>query len=245
MIFQFDLGNSAVKWRALETGKPVARGVFSHQETFPPYLAAKASADDEFQIASVANAWTTERLLTQLAQHGAKNITCAVSQCEQMGLVNVYSEPSAMGVDRWLAMLAAWHYCRQPFVVVDAGSAVTIDVVQADGQHQGGFILPGRHLMLDSLQRGTSRVIFELEEDPAHMLGTDTQSCVSRGVSWLSQALAKQIEATAAAYNISAIWVTGGDARHLLDAGLVAEYAPDMVMDGLSLYCGSSPEVDV
>lgn len=244
MIFQFDLGNSAVKWRALEHGKPMAKGAFSHIDDFPSELTAKLSPSDEFQVASVANVHATERLLEELAHRGASDVVLAVSQSEQLGLVNAYSDPSSMGVDRWLAMLAAWHGSHQSFVLVDAGSAVTVDVVQESGRHQGGFILPGRHLMLDSLQRGTSRVVFRLEEDPDPRLGIDTQSCVSRGVSWLSQGLAKQVETTAVAHGIEAIWVTGGDARHFLNAGLQAQHAPDLVMEGLSLYCSSLREVN-
>ena len=59
------------------------------------------------------------------------------------GLRNGYRDPAQLGVDRWLAMCAAWQQFPGSLCVVDAGTAVTIDVVAADGAHSGGLILPG------------------------------------------------------------------------------------------------------
>ena len=72
------------------------------------------------------------------------------------GVRNGYSNPAQLGVDRWLAVIGAFHRHRDACCVVDAGTALTIDGVDATGQHLGGFIVPGPRLMVESLLTGTS-----------------------------------------------------------------------------------------
>lgn len=241
MIVQFDLGNSSIKWRVVENGCRIARGFFLHGHDLPEDLASKMGAALECQVSSVANDGATQDLLRRLRRLGVTRLVNAESQREQLGLVSAYADPATMGVDRWLAMLGAWHQSRKALLVVDAGSAVTIDVVLSDGRHEGGFIIPGRRLMLASLQKGTSRVLFGPGDDPVAKPGVDTQSCVARGLSWLWRGLATQIQLTAAEHGIDAVWVTGGDARHLKAAGLEGTYIDDLVLDGLALYCDYPP----
>ena len=63
-----------------------------------------------------------------------------------------------MGADRWHAMLAGWVRCKASFAVVDAGSAVTVDYVNAGGRHLGGYILPGLQMMRRSLKVDAARI---------------------------------------------------------------------------------------
>ena len=63
-----------------------------------------------------------------------------------------------LGVDRWLALVAAWNMVRQPAVVADLGTAATLDFVAGDGRHVGGYIVPGPGLMAKALARDTARV---------------------------------------------------------------------------------------
>ncbi|MDP1069535.1 type III pantothenate kinase, partial [Klebsiella pneumoniae] len=71
-----------------------------------------------------------------------------------------------MGVDRWLAMLAAWQRVGQSCWVVDCGSAITLDLLDAEGRHQGGYILPGLRLMQQSLLGNTAEV--RVDRDVEH-----------------------------------------------------------------------------
>src|SRR3546814_5490867 len=59
------------------------------------------------------------------------------------GLRNAYREPERLGVDRWLAMIAAWHTHRGAACIANAGTALTVDVIDAQGQHLGGIIAAG------------------------------------------------------------------------------------------------------
>ena len=73
------------------------------------------------------------------------------------GLVNAYTETDRMGADRWHAMYAAWQADAGGFAVVDAGSAITIDYVADSGKHLGGYILPGKQMMLRSLRQDAAQ----------------------------------------------------------------------------------------
>lgn len=144
-----------------------------------------------------------------------------------------------MGADRWCAMVGAWARFADACVVVDAGSAITVDWIAASGQHEGGYILPGRNLMLDALSEKTARVFFQREHELHHYSpGRSTSECVLHGVNWLMRTLALELGARAGA----AVVITGGDGPFIRKAleeldmpGLKIALYPDLVMDGLAV----------
>ena len=101
-------------------------------------------------------------------------------------LINGYKNVSNMGVDRWLAMIAAVGLFPQQsdFVVVDAGTAITCDVIFRH-QHQGGWIAPGLKTLKTSLLSNTEQVFTNKQAQQQHaepiILGTDTPDCVEQG----------------------------------------------------------------
>ena len=101
-------------------------------------------------------------------------------------LINGYNNVTNMGVDRWLAMIAAVGLFPQKsdFVVVDAGTAITCDVIFRH-QHQGGWIAPGLKTLKTSLLSNTEQVFTDDKAQTQHaepiILGTDTPDCVEQG----------------------------------------------------------------
>lgn len=79
----------------------------------------------------------------------------AAPQAEGFGVRVAYPDPGRLGVDRWLALIAAHHLVQGPALIVDAGTAITYDLLLADGEHLGGLILPGVHLLRQALASGT------------------------------------------------------------------------------------------
>jgi len=71
---------------------------------------------------------------------------------------NGYSNPSQLGSDRWAALIAAWHLVRGSCLVVNCGTATTVDALSATGEFIGGLILPGVELMQRSLNDATARL---------------------------------------------------------------------------------------
>ncbi|MEJ0046566.1 MAG: type III pantothenate kinase [Rhodospirillales bacterium] len=74
----------------------------------------------------------------------------------QCGVVNCYDDPAQLGSDRWAAAIAAWNLERDVCLVVNAGTATTIDAVSQRGEFLGGLILPGLSMMRASLAAGTA-----------------------------------------------------------------------------------------
>ena len=138
-----------------------------------------------------------------------------------------------MGVDRWLAMLAANVHNEGALCVIDAGTAVTVDLVSAEGAHEGGYILPGADLMRRALSSETDRIQVGALETPRIGPGNTTKACVTAG-SW--RAVIGAVQSTMAVYPEHRALLTGGAATTLKDLGLAATHSPDLVMEGLRLW---------
>lgn len=180
---QMDIGNSSAKWRLLTNGEVVSRGRYCEDdEPSATALLSSFEVPTSIVIASVAGG-SRERQLTELllATWGVQpEFVRTQASCD--GLTNSYTDPSRMGVDRWLAMLGARRRSKKRLCVVDAGSALTIDLVAASGQHEGGYIIPGASLMERALLLDTDRVRFA--EDAKYRLspGTSTAEAVRHGI---------------------------------------------------------------
>ena len=157
MKLLLDVGNSRVKWAFVAAGGLVAQGEAAHDDeaNLRPLFAARHAPDD-IRIANVAGASTGARLAARLEECFHVVPVLARSARQGAGVENGYADPAQLGVDRWLAICAAYDRYRAAVCVVDAGTATTIDVVTASGEHRGGLILPGLRLMESALLRGTS-----------------------------------------------------------------------------------------
>jgi type III pantothenate kinase len=116
-------------------------------------------------------------------------------------------------------------------LVIDAGSAVTIDIVDDHGYHLGGYILPGTSLMAKSLRRGTKNVKVDIVDTPSLVLATTTEDAVIKG-SLLS--LVSTIKTVAISHPFKLV-ITGGSALAILKhLEMDIDFVPDLVLDGLS-----------
>jgi type III pantothenate kinase len=153
------------------------------------------------------------------------------------GVSLAYPEPKRMGVDRWLALIAARRLCAGAVLVVDAGTAVTYDLLLANGQHLGGLILPGIERMREALLAGTNIPLVEPEE-PDLPWAADTGAALGLGTIEAPAALAERLHRRLedAAGGHAVLLLTGGDAERLraaLDGPVRVE--PDLVVQGLAL----------
>jgi len=161
------------------------------------------------------------------------------SQAERYRHLNAYAEAKKLGVDRWVAMLAAMNVANRPFCVVDAGTAITIDVVDKNADHVGGMIMPGKQLMLNALSQGTQNINQQARQGGvvSVTLATNTEDAVMVGVeNCISGGLAKVL--TDIEHNFRGIEfiVTGGDAEWVqqgLEIDLKLEKS--LVLDGIGL----------
>jgi len=232
LILQLDVGNTRLKWR-LHDGQAL-RESGSQERSAHLQLPELSVAPAAVWVASVAGAEYNEQLSQRVQAAWGVSPWFAQSRAQACGVTNSYAEPERMGVDRWLAMIAAWTSVQAPVCVIDAGSALTIDLVTANGAHRGGYILPGLKLMERALLSDTDGVRFG--EAPRDQLspGRSTEAAVLNGLA-LSQVGA--VATALARFGDSEVLVfCGGDGavlQRLLDAG--GDYRADLVLDGLGL----------
>jgi type III pantothenate kinase len=233
---QLDVGNSASKWRLVQEGEVVARGVYrAEDQPSTEALLQCAQTLQQIWVASVAGREAEQSLANTLAQRWGVKAWFARSTASCSGLRNSYEEPERMGVDRWLAMLAAWKRLQGRVCVVDAGSALTCDLVSADGQHEGGYIIPGPTLMERALLLDTERVRFAEDAEYTLAPGVSTAQAVRHGIA-LAQAGALALAMERDDILPSQLLFCGGwgeTLMSLLDRG--GSYLPDLVFEGLEI----------
>jgi type III pantothenate kinase len=231
---QLDVGNSSAKWRLLRGEAVLARG---------RYLPGDGSARDELLestqtldciwISSVASPDAEDELSRLLVARWGVQPWFARTPARSGELVNSYEDPSRMGVDRWLAMLGAWQRLPGRLCVVDAGSALTIDLVAPDGRHEGGYIIPGSALMERALLLDTDRVRFAEDVDYRLSPGTSTAEAVRHGIA-VAQAGALALVLQRSAVKASELVFCGGGGELLMQsAESGGQYVPDLVFEGL------------
>ena len=165
-------------------------------------------------------------------------VTRFVSLPQALGVRNGYQQPEQLGVDRWLALIAAAEIVNGDALVIDAGSAITLDLLRADGQHLGGAILPGFNTSPDDFKRIFSHIDFDdaaiaetaepgcsteaaIHINYRHSLIDGLTGLVDRWISYLD--------------NDATLLLTGGDAarvqRRLERHGRIV---PDLVFRGMA-----------
>ena len=236
VCLQMDVGNSSAKWRAVHDGNVIARGKYrSDDESSRNNLFAAVETPEKIWISSVASVQSESDLTHMLLEKWGVQPWYARTQREANGLINSYSDPARMGVDRWLAMLAARDVIGGRVCVVDAGSALTIDIVDEKGLHEGGYIIPGPELMERALLLDTDRVRFE--EDAAYDLspGKSTAEAVRHGIA-IAQAGAVLFVLSQMKIADDKLLICGGGGEVLCALlGSRGQYQPDLVFDGLAL----------
>lgn len=231
MILQMDVGNSALKWRAWQSGAIADRG--SLPLSGDSLLPELPDIPEDVWIASVAGERRDAELSARVSARWDLEPWFAESSAAACGVTNSYREPSRMGVDRWLAMIAAWQRIGDAVCVVDAGTALTIDFLDQGGLHRGGYILPGTAMMERSLLGETARVRFGDAARDNMAPGRSTEEAVLNGLQ-LAQvgSVALALERFG---DKSALVFSGGNGRtamQLLDRG--GSYVEDLVLDGLA-----------
>jgi len=170
------------------------------------------------------------KLSTVLRERAGAQARYARTRAELAGLRAAYAEPQRLGVDRWLAMLALWTERRQAFCVVNAGTALTFDAVDAAGRHLGGLIAPGLATAQSAIRNAARFGVRPPEDGYAGGLGQDTEGCVREGALHACAGLVERGARLAAGRRV----ISGGDAQRLLPhLGAGWESRPDVVLEGL------------
>lgn len=236
-----DLGNSRLKCALLDAqgrrGEILALG-HDQPNALPALLqhVGMVGEHDELWLATVASTERTTALATALERHGLR--VHRIQTQSGFGKLRItYPEPSHLGVDRFLAMVAACERDDGPWVLVSAGSALTIDLLADDGLHLGGSIAPMPARMRAALAAGFAQL--DLAEGRASDFALDTADAIASGcrgaaIGLVERSLRKARERLG---TIPTLLVGGGGAALLADV----EHAPVMhlpalVLDGMAVF---------
>jgi type III pantothenate kinase len=237
---QLDVGNSSAKWRLLRAGEVLARGRYQSGEDSSRSALLDCTTDlQQVWVSSVASRERNAQLTCLLQERWGIEPWFARTAGQTGTLLNSYLEPERMGVDRWLVMLGASRHLDGRFAVVDAGSALTIDIVAASGQHEGGYIIPGPVLMERALLLDTDRVRFA--EDAGYDLapGRSTAEAVRHGIA-AAQAGAVSLLLARAGLDSGQVLFCGGGADALMQlVSIGGSLVPDLVFEGLEVMATS------
>ena len=131
---------------------------------------------------------------------------------------NGYAEPAKLGADRWAALIAAWQHTKRATVVVNAGTAITIDALDEKGKFLGGSIMPGLHLMHESLSSNAAQL--KVGEGISHQFPNTTQDAIATGslnaVAGAIGIMLKRLEKHSGW--LPKLILSGGDANKVADA---------------------------
>ncbi len=237
-----DIGNSRIKSGVVEGAgvrefAPVAWRERPLSEVWSSVL-GPLPPQSRVLVSNVGGADVAEALGAWLARVWSVTPVFARVQQDFAGMHTRYDDPSRLGIDRWLAALAGCHLSRGAVCVVDAGTALTIDVVDQHGEHRGGLIAPGLALMARSLTERTAQLRIDAVQ-PVTSIATNTVAAISLGCREAVAGLLRQFaERVVRELGESpAWWVTGGEGPVVCElSNLPLTLRPELVLLGLALY---------
>ena len=245
MDLEIDAGNSRLKWRLrgddkawpirlATTPADIAHAITNESGVTDPVC----DRIDRVRIASVRSPESLAELVVESSRLFGLDPEVAKVMSTHAGVTIRYSDPSRLGVDRWLAMLAAHAASTKACLVVDCGTALTIDKLTESGEHCGGYIIPGLALMRRSLEENTRIRLNKEFEIGGVALGHSTDEAVYHGTLAAAVALIKaKFEESNQEEVERELFITGGGADELMPhlKHCRARHMPDLVLDGLSL----------
>lgn len=212
-VLDIDAGNTFIKWRL--------RGSAKVDRQLTAQLPLKKWQCDlpnisRVCIANVAGDAVRQILIQQAQQLWGVTPDVACVRPGVAGVKPSYSDLSRLGVDRWLAMLAVFSVVQNACVVMSAGSALTADWLDADGNHLGGLIAPGQARLVASLHRDLAQVLRTSQLPPTEFsqaLGVSTEGCSAAGVRVMMAGFMAEV----VGHNKDIpIWLAGGDSGAML-----------------------------
>ncbi len=233
MILLLDVGNTRVKWAWLEHAGLAPASAVAHDSSHRSWqgeIEAGGQRPERIVVGNVAGPSFAAALRLWSREQFAVEPEFVVAGVELHGVRNGYRRPGALGVDRWLALVAAWHRVRGAALVVNSGTALTVDALDRDGRHRGGLILPGVQMMTELEARLGPPAVLEAGAGLAALPADLARLALAALADRARVAFAAQVGAE------PALVLTGGDAallaRHL---AAPAEVVPDLVLAGLAI----------
>jgi type III pantothenate kinase len=243
MQLLIDIGNTRIKWAVdsdgLKPTKALPHAELDSDALRVEILETLPSKPRRVVIANVAGPAIAERLTSAIRSQWGLEPEFIQASAAAVHIRNGYDNPQQLGVDRWLAAIGAFEMARGPVCVASIGTAMTVDAVDASGQHLGGIIVPGPDLAISSLLTNTSDLALRSQTGNASaaLFANNTLGALRQGT---AHALAAVIERACTDLGTRAqeeplLVITGGASERVTGALRIPfRVVPDIVLRGLA-----------
>lgn len=244
MLLTIDAGNTRTKWAIFNAkGEITHQGVCLNTTLQNADLSASTLGYARVVISNVAGHQHATAIQSKLApQHPIQWLLATKEACD---LINHYTNPSSLGSDRWAALVAAWHLQHAPCIVVNAGTAVTIDAIVPQAKHShigefiGGMIIPGLDLMQQSLHQSTAQLpkVHRPQNHGVNVFATSTEQAIYAGsLNAITGAIERMAHTLAAqCAQMPNIIISGGNAQETQANCVKIEHNRVSIIDTLVL----------
>lgn len=234
----FDLGNTRLKCAPLDVHAALGTVAALGHDASGFVEALRAHLPEQAEsacLASVASPALTAAVVQVLTER-FRRISIVRTQAAFAGVRIAYPQPAKLGVDRFLALVAARARDAAPWLIAGVGTALTLDVLDATGQHRGGRIAPSPALMRRALHQAAAQLPAEGGEYVEFAL--DTEDALSSGCEGAAVALIERSlrHATGLLGRTPRLLVHGGGVEPLMAALPEAVLAPTLVLEGLAVW---------
>ncbi len=239
MRLLIDIGNSKLGLAVFSNNKCVRQSRLEHGGQ-PDYDRVYNFLDKSIGVKSIKSAAVCS-VAPEITQHAVTavkqllDIRCLVVDVATLkGFKTLYRLPRQLGCDRMVCSYAAARLYGKPVIVIDVGTAVTWDAMDASGRHLGGAIAPGPVTMSGALNKKTALLPLIPIKRPRAAIGRDTAGAIESGIYWGTIGMIKELVAVISAEmkGRPKIVITGGL------AGMVGPHIKNSITDQLLIYKG-------
>ncbi len=248
MLLTVDIGNTNISYGIFQDDRLAAHGKIPTEPEQSPRFYSEAFCE-VLKSSSITPSDLQGAIVGSVVKDMADTLHEAIMDFSGLEAIEAHASgdlgirvdvpaPERVGIDRLLSAAVAFKEGGGPVVIVDLGSALTVDLVSGDGVFMGGTISPGLHSSLDALHLKTSLLPRVDLSPPKNILGVDTEACILSGVVYgvagTVEGLVRRIASCAA--GPSRTILTGGDSAFLspyLD--LLHDLDPHLLLRGLRL----------
>ncbi|CAB1275671.1 type III pantothenate kinase [Candidatus Nitrosacidococcus tergens] len=248
MILLVDIGNSRIKWAQLRGNRPAEFDSITRGKTGIKRDISRVWKDlkdiNRVVVANVGGDRIGDQLTECTQNYWQVTPEFLTARANSYGIHNAYETPEHLGIDRWLGLIAVRQRYRNfrkngAICIVDCGTAITVDLLAADGNHLGGLIIPGITSMSQILSDHTNGIgiISESEKKGDTLLANTTDTAVTGGALYAAASFIDRVSSDAAS-EIKGEFkrvITGGDALRILPLLLDKyDHLPNLVLWGLA-----------
>ncbi|MCG6870802.1 MAG: type III pantothenate kinase [Gammaproteobacteria bacterium] len=241
MTLLIDMGNSRLKW-AIEGDDPLRVHARNLDGDWDQRLAGdwQPLAPTRIVAVAVVPPEARDRLVALCLRLWSRPPEFFVATSAAGGVRNCYREPGELGADRWAALVGARSLADGAVLVVDCGTATTVDLLEGDGKFAGGAILPGQRIALQALGGGTAGARASGDREQKGQVGLHTRGTADALATGVVLGSVYAIEGFHRAWTTQlgsapGLMLTGGGAAQL--AGFLAvrhQVIPDLVLRGVA-----------